>query len=229
MIGGKHMTKIGEIISISDSKEIKSKFDVAYDTREFHRGEIYFIDLEELDYLSEHIMSKSRPGLIIQNDIGNQRGEILIVALLTSGYRKDYPFQYKAQINGRESVIMFDQIMSIDKSRVMGKLGELMPAQMREADKRLMYSLALNPLSFSNVIDFDIVSRVSKKTKSTEYTYFEISLSLKEGTPIFVNISLEKLKYFKPEISYNTDFSDLKKMLDSCKGLHWIAENAEYQ
>ena len=112
--------------------------------RAFHRGEIYYINLEGVGTGTKFIQQKTRPALIIQNDLGNTNAFTVIIALMTSTYKRGYPFQYIFRFSdNRESVVMFDQIMTIDKTRILGKIGQLSPKQMKEAEQRLMYSLQL--------------------------------------------------------------------------------------
>lgn len=151
-------------LSFQDFKEItSSETNTEYDDREIKRGEIYFINLEDIGYVSKHILSKTRPALVIQNDVGNARGQTIIVALLTTTYKKPYPFQYHINLNNRESVILFEQIMSIDKARLMDKIGELTYQQMKEAEEKLMFSLQLNKFSLENIQDIEINSVITKK------------------------------------------------------------------
>ena len=201
--------------------------DTNYDDRDFKRGEIYYVDLDELGYVSTHVQGKMRPALIIQNDGGNLHGGTIIVALLTTVRKKDYPFQYRFMLNGRESVIMFEQIMTIDKYRLKEKTGELTYQQTNEAEQALMYSLQLNRLSLENIIDFEVLSVINKKTKSTEFTYFEIVVHFEKSVDKIVTISLEKLVQFNKKITKDIEFDELKKLLDNCKGLHWLAKNNE--
>jgi mRNA interferase MazF len=105
--------------------------------RILRRGEIYYINLEGVGTGTQFIQQKTRPALIIQNDLGNRNAFTVIIALMTSTYKRGYPFQYIFRFSeDRESVVMFDQIMTIDKTRVLGKIGQLSPKQMKEAEER---------------------------------------------------------------------------------------------
>lgn len=205
------MTKLSELIPTE------------YDLREFKRGEIYYVDLEDIGYASKNVMAKTRPALIIQNNIGNAHSQTVIIALLTTSYKKDYPFQYQFKLNNRDSIIMFNQVMTVDKYRLLEKCGELTDSQMKSAEEKLMYSLQLNRLSFENLIDFNVVSVVNKKTKSQETTYFEVELLFEHNLSQLSQITLENLQKFNATITKSTSFDDLKQLLDCCEGLHWLA------
>lgn len=215
------MATLGELTKISDA------FDNTYDPREFKRGEIYYVDLDDIGYSNRHISTKSRPALIIQNNRGNSISQTLIVALITSADKKDYPFQYKFLLNGRQSTLMGEQLMTLDKFRVGEKYGELTPIQMREVEKRLMYSLEINKFSLDNVKDIDVLSVVEKKTKVSTTVYFEFVLMFTDNQSQILSISLDKLKLFDKTITKETDFSALKKTFDCCRGLNWLVNNCE--
>lgn len=199
--------------------------EVDKDYREFKRGEIYYVELPDVGYSASHITNKTRPALIIQNNIGNAVSETLIVALLTTSYKKDYPFQYKLILNKRESIVMFEQIMTIDKKYVKGKVGQLTEQQIRESDLRLMYSLGIENYSFGNLIDFNIISVTTRKTLYKTSISFEFSFVFKNSDTKIASISIETLQQYDSSITSETKFEDLKNMFDCCKGLHWIFNN----
>lgn len=208
-------------------KEPNDYIGATYDDRTFKRGEIYYIDLEDINEITAHVSHKSRPALIIQNDKGNVMSPTLIVALLTTAIRKDYPFQFRLTINGRDTIIMFEQILTIDKNRIKEKYSELSPQQMKEADLRLMYSLQLDRLSLANIVGVDVLSLISKKDKDGERIYFEIRLLFQRYNHI-VEIDLDALKEFDPSITESTSFEELAKMLDCCKGISWLINNSYF-
>ena len=215
------MSSIGNITNLSEA------YDTEYDARDFKRGEIYYVDFEDIGYANKHVTSKRRPAVIIQNNKGNECSSILIVALITSAYKKPDPFQYTFNLNGRESTIMFEQIFTIDKFRVLEKCGELTYEQMKQADDTLMFSLALNRLSLENVMDINVVSLLTKRTKTYEKVYFEVQIDFANNQHRIINIELDKVKEFDKTISKDTDFDELKHKFDCCRGLNWLVNNSE--
>ncbi len=112
--------------------------------REVKRGEIYWVDWNP-GRGSEQ--SGTRPALIIQNDTGNKFSPTTIVAGLTTARNKYYPFLVKitAKESGlpQDSVVDLSVIMTIDKTRLQDKCGELSPSKMAEVDSAIKVSLAL--------------------------------------------------------------------------------------
>ena len=87
---------------------------------------IYRFDvfLVSLDPSQGAEIKKTRPCLIISPDEMNKYIKTLIVAPMTSKTR-DYPTRVPVTFNDKEGNIVLDQIRTIDKSRIVKKLGTL--------------------------------------------------------------------------------------------------------
>lgn len=102
-----------------------------------------------LDPSLGHEIKKIRPGVIIQNDLGNQFSPITIIAPISSQkIEKIYPFEVllvKEKKNGleKDSKIMCNQIRAIDKSRLSKKLGFLSQDVEEQMNQALKVSLDL--------------------------------------------------------------------------------------
>ncbi len=93
-------------------------------------------------------IQKTRPALIVQNDIYNRYGSITIVAAITSKFKEPlYPTQVliEAPEGGlkTDSVVLLRQIRSVDKQRLVRRLGSVKPETMQEVDRALLLSLGL--------------------------------------------------------------------------------------
>jgi mRNA interferase MazF len=108
------------------------------------RGEIYWVDWSP-GCGSEQ--SGLRPALIIQNDIGNEFSPTTIVAACTTATIKPYPFivPITSQESGlpRDCKINLSAILTIDKSCLGGKCGQLSEEKMDEVNVAIMKSLGL--------------------------------------------------------------------------------------
>ena len=111
-----------------------------------HRGEIYLV---EFDPARGHEIQKTRPALVIQNDLGNRYSSITIVAAITSRIAaKPYPVEVVVEPSSASgllvrSSIRLDQIRSVDKSRLVKRLGRLDAATMVLVDQALKISVGL--------------------------------------------------------------------------------------
>jgi mRNA interferase MazF len=110
------------------------------------RGDIYLV---EFDPARGHEIQKTRPALIIQNDIGNRHSPVTVVAAITS---KISPTPYPVEVivaptkaNGLTvpSAIHLGQIRSVDRERLVRRLGTLDHATMRKVDDAITISLGL--------------------------------------------------------------------------------------
>lgn len=88
-----------------------------------------------------------RPALIIQNDVGNRYSSTTIVAAITTATGKAYPFHVQIEPGEsglpKVSTVLLEQIMTIDKGRLVRKIGRLSSAKMTEVDKAIHISLDL--------------------------------------------------------------------------------------
>lgn len=104
------------------------------------RGEVYWV---RLDPAIGTETKKTRPALIVSNDIGNEASTRVIVAPITSQSGKIYPFETEIEINNNKNKVMLDQIRVVDKRRLGNRITELSESKMREIDKPLKLVLAL--------------------------------------------------------------------------------------
>jgi mRNA interferase MazF len=109
------------------------------------RGEIY---LTALDPALGHEIKKTRPALIIQNDISNQYGSTTIVAAITSKVSSpSYPNEAIIHPGGSglhlTSTVRLDQLRTVDRQRLLKRLGAVDSATLREVDRAIRVSLGL--------------------------------------------------------------------------------------
>jgi len=111
------------------------------------RGDIHYANL---DPVVGRETGKSRPVLVIQNDIGNMYSPTTIVAVITeySEKKASYPICVGVKKgNGlkKDSVVNLSQLRTIDKKRLIApKLGILPNDSMKKVDNALKNSLALS-------------------------------------------------------------------------------------
>ncbi|MEA5579632.1 type II toxin-antitoxin system PemK/MazF family toxin [Anabaena sp. UHCC 0451] len=109
------------------------------------RGEIYLVNFDPT--IGSEI-KKTRPGLILQNDVSNQYSPITIVAALTSQFTEPlYPTEVLIKVPEGglqvDSVALINQIRSIDKQRLIKRLGVLESVTMEQVDRAIQISLGL--------------------------------------------------------------------------------------
>ena len=112
----------------------------------FKRGDLYYANLNPY-FGSEQ--GGTRPVLVLQNNMGNFFCPTLIVAPLTSKWsrKKELPVQYtleSVQELGQKSVVLLEQIKTIDKRRILSYIGKVSREEMRAVDEALQVSLDIH-------------------------------------------------------------------------------------
>ena len=109
------------------------------------RGDIYYADLRPVVGSEQ---GGIRPVLIIQNDVGNLHSPTVICAAITSKMNKaklpthiELPGSKYALV--KDSVVLLEQVRTIDKKRLKDKVCHLDSEVMLKIDKAISISLAL--------------------------------------------------------------------------------------
>ncbi len=114
--------------------------------KQIKRGEIYFADLSPVVGSEQ---GGVRPVLIIQNDTGNKFSPTVIVAAITSQLSKaKIPTHIELSSSEyglqKDSVVLLEQIRTIDKRRLKEKVCELDSQKMRKVNVAILISLGFN-------------------------------------------------------------------------------------
>lgn len=106
------------------------------------RGELYYADLSPVVGSEQ---GGIRPVLVVQNDVGNKYSPTIIAAAVTSKINKaklpthiELPSAYGL---AKDSVILLEQIRTLDKRRLKERIGELPPSTMHRVDRAILISL----------------------------------------------------------------------------------------
>jgi mRNA interferase MazF len=107
------------------------------------RGEIYWV---RLDPTVGTEIAKTRPALVISNDVGNRHAEHLIVAPMTSrAIDRVYPFEVLIPLGeggvDRASKVALDQIRAVSKKRLGARIGALAGDRLAQVDAAIRLSL----------------------------------------------------------------------------------------
>ena len=109
------------------------------------RGDIFYADLSPVVGSEQGGM---RPVIIVQNDTGNKHSPTVIAAAITSQTGKarlPTHIELNAQSVGlsRDSVILLEQVRTIDKSRLRERMGKLDDTTMTKVDNAIAVSFGL--------------------------------------------------------------------------------------
>ena len=111
--------------------------------KEIKRGEIYYADLSPVIGSEQ---GGIRPILILQNNVGNKYAPTVIVAAITSQIGKakiptHIELDSKKYLLQKDSVILLEQIRTIDKTRLLQKICCVDENKMNEVNKAILISL----------------------------------------------------------------------------------------
>ena len=112
---------------------------------EVHRGEVFYADLSPVVGSEQ---GGVRPVLIVQNEIGNRHSPTVIAAAITSRLDKarlPTHINIRAADTGlaKDSVVLLEQIRTLDKRRLKDRMGELDEPSMTRVDHALQVSFGL--------------------------------------------------------------------------------------
>lgn len=113
---------------------------------QIRRGDIYYADLSPVVGSEQ---GGVRPVLIIQNNVGNRYSPTVIAAAITSrGTKANLPTHIKLYADNsglsKDSVVLLEQIRTIDKKRLKEKMGTLGAYDMDKVDEALSISFGLD-------------------------------------------------------------------------------------
>jgi mRNA interferase MazF len=109
------------------------------------RGDVFFARIESGIGSEQH---GYRPVVVIQNDLGNLHSPTTIVAMITSKEKSRLPTHVSLRNNQigllDQSVVMLEQVQTLDKSRFVKPIGHLSNEIMRKIDQSIACSFGLN-------------------------------------------------------------------------------------
>jgi mRNA interferase MazF len=92
------------------------------------RFEVYLVNLDPT-IVSE--IQKTRPCLIISpEELNNHIATVIVAPMTTKG--RDYPTRVSCQFEGKDGQIVLDQIRTVDKTRLVKKLGKISGSTQKE-------------------------------------------------------------------------------------------------
>ena len=115
--------------------------------RDFRRGDVFLANLGEHDLgvNENHLQTGRRPIVIVQNNIGCHFAETVTMVPLTASLKKlRQPTHYvlqDASFLKKQSMVVAEQVATINKHQVLGYLGRLSQTDMKGVDAALMTQL----------------------------------------------------------------------------------------
>jgi mRNA interferase MazF len=105
-----------------------------------HRGEVWWI---KFDASHGGAIKKSRPAIILSNDVSNKYLNRVQVVPLMSNIKKLYPSEAYVTIGGKQSKALADQVTTVSKSRLLNSVGSLSPSDLAAVEAVVRNQLGL--------------------------------------------------------------------------------------
>lgn len=106
------------------------------------RGDVYWVASDPA--LGSEIR-KARPAVVISNDSCNRYGSRVVVLPVTSNVSSLFPGEARIQIRGQPARALGDQIRSIDRARLRGRIGHLRHEEVLAVEEAVRITLVLRP------------------------------------------------------------------------------------
>ena len=104
------------------------------------RGEVWWINFDPS--LGGEVR-KTRPAIILSNDVSNKYLNRVQVVLLTSTIGKLYPSEAYVTVSGKQSKAMADQVTMVSKQRLLNSVGSLSPSDLAAVESAVRNQLSL--------------------------------------------------------------------------------------
>ncbi len=145
LLGNIKNFRLKRVISVNNNSVIIVNNSESETVMNIKRGEIYYADLSPVVGSEQ---GGVRPVLIVQNDVGNKYSPTVIAAAITSQqYKTNLPTHIKVDADGcglqKDSIVLLEQMRTIDKTRLREKMGSLDQGSMNMVDKAISVSLGL--------------------------------------------------------------------------------------
>jgi mRNA interferase MazF len=105
------------------------------------RGDVFWVNFDPTTGTETR---KTRPAVVLSNNLFNKHLPRLLVAPVTSNVDKLFEFDALVYISQKKGKVMLDQMRAIDKGRLGDKICTLLPEEIINIDFALKKALALN-------------------------------------------------------------------------------------
>ncbi len=107
------------------------------------RGDVHWVSLDPAQGTE---IRKTRPAIVLSNDACNRFGTRVVVVPLTSNIESLYPGEAIVSIKGREARALGDQIRSLDRRRLRGRIARLTADELRDVETAICVTLGFDPV-----------------------------------------------------------------------------------
>lgn len=194
-----------------------------YEGQKFLRGQVWWVGNSNKDYSSGSVQSDNRPCVIVSNNTGNLFSPILTVLPCTTADKKDLPTHISVKINNTQSVILCEQVKTVNKTDAKSYMFTLSDDLMTDVDKSLKITLGLESGTYKEQVIQDTDDTTNTELHTINETSNECEVKYRKWTYEdklnFVNY-VESFGIKDTSIKYNTGFNTKLYYKRFCKYLN---------
>ncbi len=105
------------------------------------RGEVYWV---ALDPAVGGEVSKTRPAIILSNNLANRVLNRVVMVPLTSNAERELPGEALVEINGKRQKALSSQLRTVSKLRIGRLFGELSTADLEKVERAVLFQLGIS-------------------------------------------------------------------------------------
>ena len=129
---------------------MKGVFTMTDTTTYIKKGDIFYADLGSYSEQKGSIQCGVRPCIICGNNLQNKYSEVILISPITSSTKKkNIPTHLKIRASecnlSSDSIVLFEQIQTIQKSQLLGKVGSVSDSMIEKVNNKLMIALGIDP------------------------------------------------------------------------------------
>ena len=106
------------------------------------RGDVHWVSLDPVRGTE---IGKTRPAVVLSNNACNRFGARVVVVPLTSNIASLYPGEAIVSVEGTQARVLGDQIRSVDRRRVQGRVARLTVEESRDVETAVRVTLGFVP------------------------------------------------------------------------------------
>ena len=188
------------------------------------RGDIWHIDLSDVTMLTSYITGKSRPAVVISDNVINANsGAVIVLPFYTIKLGKKVYSTHMPYYLDRDSVVKCEQILTVDKFRLVRKLGRMSGRALKDLETAFMYSVGMQAHSINNISSVKCVGRITDETRVSTSKHIKVSFRYTS-----VNGKIE-VKHATVAVGSNThlngSFEDIDSYFDTLRGFKFFLAN----
>lgn len=111
------------------------------ENKEIKRGEVYWVNLDPT--IGSEI-KKTRPAVILSNNVQNRISARVVILPITSNTEKLFPFEARITLQKKGAKVLADQVRTVDKSRLNACICSLTKAEMKDIERAIKITLSLD-------------------------------------------------------------------------------------